>query len=71
MDSSALVQSLKKDLQRKEEDYEDLKEKFSAAKKQIQQVQKEVCSRSQDVSSAMLFLVLFEICFSQISNFEG
>lgn len=45
MDSSALVQSLKKDLQRKEEDYEDLKKKFSDAKKQIQQVQKEVCSR--------------------------
>ncbi|NXE40200.1 KI20B protein, partial [Ptilorrhoa leucosticta] len=41
---SALVQSLKKDLQRKEEEYTDLKEKFSDAKKQIQQVQKEVCT---------------------------
>ncbi|XP_057885240.1 kinesin-like protein KIF20B [Melospiza georgiana] len=43
-ESSALVQSLKKDLQRKEEEYTDLKEKFSDAKKQIQQVQKEVCA---------------------------
>ncbi|NXY30543.1 KI20B protein, partial [Pomatorhinus ruficollis] len=43
-ESSALVQSLKKDLQRKEEEYADLKEKFSDAKKQIQQVQKEVCA---------------------------
>ncbi|NXA62725.1 KI20B protein, partial [Mohoua ochrocephala] len=43
-ESSALVQSLKEDLQRKEEEYTDLKEKFSDAKKQIQQVQKEVCT---------------------------
>ncbi|NXY64101.1 KI20B protein, partial [Callaeas wilsoni] len=43
-ESSALVQSLKKDLRRKEEEYTDLKEKFSDAKKQIQQVQKEVCT---------------------------
>nr|XP_054493378.1 kinesin-like protein KIF20B [Agelaius phoeniceus] len=43
-ESSSLVQSLKKDLQRKEEEYTDLKEKFSDAKKQIQQVQKEVCT---------------------------
>ncbi|KAM4896758.1 kinesin-like protein KIF20B [Sylvia borin] len=43
-ESSALVQSLTKDLQRKEEEYTDLKEKFSDAKKQIQQVQKEVCT---------------------------
>ncbi|XP_058698011.1 kinesin-like protein KIF20B [Poecile atricapillus] len=43
-ESSALVQSLKKDLQRKKEEYTDLKEKFSDAKKQIQQVQKEVCT---------------------------
>ncbi|NXO16441.1 KI20B protein, partial [Oriolus oriolus] len=43
-ESSALVQSLKRDLQRKEEEYTDLKEKFSDAKKQIQQVQKEVCT---------------------------
>uniref|UniRef100_U3JZ31 Kinesin family member 20B n=2 Tax=Ficedula albicollis TaxID=59894 RepID=U3JZ31_FICAL len=43
-ESSALAQSLKKDLQRKEEEYTDLKEKFSDAKKQIQQVQKEVCT---------------------------
>ncbi|XP_009702946.1 PREDICTED: kinesin-like protein KIF20B, partial [Cariama cristata] len=40
-ESSGLVQSLKKDLQWKEEEYTDLKEKFSDAKKQIQQVQKE------------------------------
>ncbi|XP_035423307.1 kinesin-like protein KIF20B [Cygnus atratus] len=48
-ESSALVQSLKKELQRKEEEYEDLKEKFSDAKKQIQQVQKEVSTmRSEE-----------------------
>uniref|UniRef100_A0A8B9TZ85 Kinesin family member 20B n=1 Tax=Anas zonorhyncha TaxID=75864 RepID=A0A8B9TZ85_9AVES len=51
LDSSALVQSLKKDLQRKEEDYEDLKKKFSDAEKQIQQVQKEVSTmRSEEKS---------------------
>ncbi|NXJ74102.1 KI20B protein, partial [Trogon melanurus] len=50
-ESSALVQSLKKDLQRKEEEYTDLKEKFSDAKKQIRQVQKEVCTmRSEEKS---------------------
>ncbi|NWQ97547.1 KI20B protein, partial [Burhinus bistriatus] len=50
-ESSALVWSLKKDLQRKEEEYTDLKEKFSDAKKQIQQVQKEVCTmRSEEKS---------------------
>ncbi|KFP43149.1 Kinesin-like KIF20B, partial [Chlamydotis macqueenii] len=50
-ETSALVQSLEKDLQRKEEEYTDLKEKFSDAKKQIQQVQKEVCSmRSEEKS---------------------
>ncbi|KAM6066927.1 kinesin-like protein KIF20B [Chlamydotis macqueenii] len=50
-ESSALVQSLEKDLQRKDEEYTDLKEKFSDAKKQIQQVQKEVCSmRSEEKS---------------------
>ncbi|XP_050755129.1 kinesin-like protein KIF20B isoform X1 [Gymnogyps californianus] len=48
-ESSALVQSLRKDLQRKEEEYTDLKEKFSDAKKQIQHVQKEVCTmRSEE-----------------------
>uniref|UniRef100_A0A663EEH3 Kinesin family member 20B n=1 Tax=Aquila chrysaetos chrysaetos TaxID=223781 RepID=A0A663EEH3_AQUCH len=50
-ESSALVQSLKKDLQRKDEEYTDLKDKFSDAKKQIQQVQKEVCTmRSEEKS---------------------
>ncbi|XP_010220350.1 PREDICTED: kinesin-like protein KIF20B [Tinamus guttatus] len=50
-ESSALIQSLKKDLQRKDEEYTDLKEKFSDAKKQIQQVQKEVCTmRSEEKS---------------------
>ncbi|XP_071668029.1 kinesin-like protein KIF20B isoform X2 [Patagioenas fasciata] len=50
-ESSALVQSLKKDLQRKEEEYTDLNEKFSDAKKQIQQVEKEVCTmRSEEKS---------------------
>uniref|UniRef100_A0A8B9PCJ1 Kinesin family member 20B n=1 Tax=Apteryx owenii TaxID=8824 RepID=A0A8B9PCJ1_APTOW len=48
-ESSALIQSLRKDLQRKDEEYTDLKEKFSDAKKQIQQVQKEVCTmRSEE-----------------------
>ncbi|KAF1639908.1 Kinesin-like protein KIF20B, partial [Eudyptes chrysocome] len=55
-ESSALVQSLKKDLQRKEEEYTDLKEKFSDAKKQIQQVQKEVGNHRPNVSSASLCL---------------
>ncbi|KAM7102332.1 kinesin-like protein KIF20B isoform 1-T3 [Ciconia maguari] len=51
LETSALVRSLKKDLQRKEEEYTDLKEKFSDAKKQIQQVQKEVCTmRSEEKS---------------------
>ncbi|KAM9617630.1 kinesin-like protein KIF20B isoform 3-T3 [Trichechus inunguis] len=41
--SSALTQNLKADLQRKEDDYAELKEKLADAKKQIEQVQKEVC----------------------------
>ncbi|KAM9285323.1 kinesin-like protein KIF20B [Morus bassanus] len=50
-ESFALVQCLKKDLQRKEEEYMDLEEKFSDAKKQIQQVQEEVCTmRSEEKS---------------------
>uniref|UniRef100_A0A8B9F3T2 Kinesin family member 20B n=1 Tax=Amazona collaria TaxID=241587 RepID=A0A8B9F3T2_9PSIT len=50
-ESSALVRSLKEDLQRKKEDYTDLKEKFSDAKKQIQQVQEEVGTmRSEEKS---------------------
>ncbi|NXF44949.1 KI20B protein, partial [Oceanites oceanicus] len=50
-ETTALVRSLKKDLQRKEEEYTDLKEKFSDAKKQIQQVQNEVCTmRSEEKS---------------------
>ncbi|XP_062070434.1 kinesin-like protein KIF20B isoform X2 [Lepus europaeus] len=40
--SAALTQSLKADLQRKEEDYAELKEKLTDAKKQIEQVQREV-----------------------------
>ncbi|XP_015355596.1 kinesin-like protein KIF20B isoform X1 [Marmota marmota marmota] len=40
--SSALTQNLKADLQRKEEDHAELKEKLTDAKKQIEQVQKEV-----------------------------
>ncbi|NXG59553.1 KI20B protein, partial [Hemiprocne comata] len=48
-ESFALVQSLKKDLQRKDEEYTDLKDKFSDAKKQFQQVQKEMCTvQSED-----------------------
>ncbi|NXM36673.1 KI20B protein, partial [Oxyruncus cristatus] len=47
-ESSALVQSLQKDLQRKEEEYTDLKEKLADAKKQIQQVQKEVCTMQSE-----------------------
>ncbi|XP_061315169.1 kinesin-like protein KIF20B isoform X1 [Pezoporus flaviventris] len=50
-ESSALVRSLKEDLQRKEDEYIDLKEKFSDAKKQIQQVQEEVGTmRSEEKS---------------------
>ncbi|XP_057592603.1 kinesin-like protein KIF20B isoform X5 [Hippopotamus amphibius kiboko] len=40
--SAALTQNLKADLQKKEEDYAELKEKLADAKKQIEQVQKEV-----------------------------
>ncbi|XP_036294415.1 kinesin-like protein KIF20B isoform X9 [Pipistrellus kuhlii] len=40
--SSALIQNLKADLQRKDEDNAELKEKLTDAKKQITQVQKEV-----------------------------
>ncbi|NWU62416.1 KI20B protein, partial [Pterocles burchelli] len=59
-ETSALVKSLKKDLQRKEEEYSDLKEKFSDAKKQIQQVEKEVCGmRSQEKS---LMNKISELC---------
>ncbi|XP_074708803.1 kinesin-like protein KIF20B [Strix uralensis] len=42
-ESPALVQSLEKGLQRKEEEHGDLREKLSDAKKQIQQVQNQVC----------------------------
>lgn len=41
-ESSALVMNLKRDLERKEEEYADLKEKLSDAMKQLQQVQSEV-----------------------------
>ncbi|XP_045147354.1 kinesin-like protein KIF20B isoform X2 [Echinops telfairi] len=41
--SSAVNKTLKIDLRRKEEDYIELKEKLTDAKKQIEQVQKEVC----------------------------
>lgn len=41
--SSALNQTLRADLQKKEEDYAELKDKLADAKKQIEQVQKEVC----------------------------
>ncbi|XP_031246011.1 kinesin-like protein KIF20B isoform X2 [Mastomys coucha] len=40
--NSGLTQNLKADLQRKEEDCAELKEKFTDAKKQIEQVQREV-----------------------------
>lgn len=40
--NSVLTQKLQADLQRKEEDYAELKEKLTDAKKQIEQVQKEV-----------------------------
>lgn len=40
--STTLTQNLQADLQRKEEDYAELKEKLADAKKQIEQVQKEV-----------------------------
>lgn len=40
--NSILTQNLKADLQKKEEDCAELKEKFIDAKKQIEQVQREV-----------------------------
>ncbi|OXB60517.1 hypothetical protein ASZ78_002148 [Callipepla squamata] len=50
-ESSALVQNLKKDLQWKEEECTDLRDKLSDAKKQIQQVQEEVSRmRSEEKS---------------------
>ncbi|XP_074710245.1 kinesin-like protein KIF20B [Strix uralensis] len=49
--SSALVQRLKKGLQRKEGAYADLKEKLSDAKKQIQQVQNQVCAMQAEEKS--------------------
>ncbi|XP_072196291.1 kinesin-like protein KIF20B [Excalfactoria chinensis] len=50
-ESSALVLNLNKDLQRKEEEYADLKDKYSDAKRQIQQVQNEVSTmRSVEIS---------------------
>ncbi|XP_061857107.1 kinesin-like protein KIF20B isoform X2 [Colius striatus] len=51
LESSALVQSLKKDLQRKEEEYTNLKDKFSDAKKQIQQVQNQICTMKSEEKS--------------------
>ncbi|NXX84580.1 KI20B protein, partial [Urocolius indicus] len=50
-ESSALIQSLKKDLQRKEDEYTDLKDKFSDAKKQIQQVQNQICTMKSEEKS--------------------
>ncbi|CAM2117599.1 unnamed protein product [Caretta caretta] len=43
-ESSAFIQRLEMDCQRKDEEYTDLKEKLADAKKQIEQVQKEVCT---------------------------
>lgn len=40
--STALAENLRADLQRKDEDYAELKEKLTDAKRQIEQVQKEV-----------------------------
>ncbi|NWS70147.1 KI20B protein, partial [Crotophaga sulcirostris] len=51
LESSSLVQSLKKDLKRKEEEHADLKERYSDAKKQIQQVEKEVCRMQSEEKS--------------------
>ncbi|XP_038265632.1 kinesin-like protein KIF20B isoform X2 [Dermochelys coriacea] len=48
-ESSAFIQRLEMDCQRKDEEYTDLKEKLADAKKQIEQVQKEVCTmRSEE-----------------------
>lgn len=66
-ESSTLVQSLKIDLQRKEEEYTDLKEKFSDAKKQIQQVQKEVGNRRPNVfCTFMLGVLLLKPIFTNL-----
>lgn len=56
-ESSALVQRLKNDLQRKEEEHTDLKDRFSDAKKQIQQVQIQVGNHRPNISSASLGLI--------------
>lgn len=55
--SSALIQNLKADLQRKEEDNAELKEKLTDAKKQIKQVQKEVGSLKAVHSILMVKMV--------------
>ncbi|NWH63466.1 KI20B protein, partial [Geococcyx californianus] len=47
-ESCSLAQSLKKDLERKEEEYTELKERYCDAKKQIQQVQKQVCTMQSE-----------------------
>ncbi|XP_074666078.1 kinesin-like protein KIF20B [Strix aluco] len=57
-ESPALVQSLEKGLQRKEEEHGDLREKLSDAKKQIQQVQNQVCNPRPNVPSASVCGVL-------------
>uniref|UniRef100_A0A8D1LYR5 Kinesin motor domain-containing protein n=1 Tax=Sus scrofa TaxID=9823 RepID=A0A8D1LYR5_PIG len=51
--SSALTQNLKVDLQRKEEDYAEVKEKLADAKRQIEQVQKEEQLNNQKVEEAI------------------
>ncbi|CAH2322113.1 kinesin KIF20B [Pelobates cultripes] len=45
---AAEVKNLQIDLQRREEDYIDLKDKLADAKKQIQQVEKEVCAMREE-----------------------
>ncbi|NXH10307.1 KI20B protein, partial [Bucco capensis] len=73
-ESYALVESLKKDLQRKDEEYTDLKEKSSDAKKQIQQVQREVGNHSTNVLVCFLYsflaciFVFFNVLFTLLST---
>uniref|UniRef100_A0A8C9FRW8 Kinesin family member 20B n=1 Tax=Pavo cristatus TaxID=9049 RepID=A0A8C9FRW8_PAVCR len=57
-ESSVLVLNLKRDLQRKEEESADLKDKLSDANRQILQVQSEVCSQLRYFS----YKIMLDLC---------
>ncbi|XP_069095966.1 kinesin-like protein KIF20B [Pleurodeles waltl] len=66
-DSCAREQTLKLDLERKNEDYSDLKEKLSDAKKQIQQVEKEVSAMREEKKMMSIKINEFEKLKNQMS----